>query len=81
LCRTSDSSDAFPESDLEYRLTSAYGSIKAAIAASQPDLIVPCHDRVVAHLHRLYDQASAVSDEAEYRIASLIEKSLGSPQS
>jgi biotin carboxylase len=71
-----------PNRTFEYRPTSAYGSIKAAIATSQPDLIVPCDDRVVAHLHRLYDEASAVPNEAEMcRTASLIEKSLGSPLS
>ncbi|MDA9409929.1 hypothetical protein XH80_25255 [Bradyrhizobium sp. CCBAU 45384] len=71
-----------PNRTFEYRRTSAYDSMKAAIAASQPDLIVPCDDRVVAHLHRLYDEASARPGEAGMLgIAALIEASLGSPLS
>jgi hypothetical protein len=71
-----------PHRTFEYRRTSASDSIKAAIAASQPDLIVPCDDRVVSHLHRLYDETSALSNEAGMRrTASLIEASLGSPWS
>lgn len=71
-----------PNRTFEYRRTSAYGSIKAAIAESQPNLIVPCDDRAVAHLHRLYDEASARPGEAGMQeIASLIEASLGWPLS
>jgi hypothetical protein len=71
-----------PNRTLKYRPTSAYSSIKEAIAASQPDLIVPCDDRVVAHLHRLYKETSSVSGRPEsQRTASLIETSLGSPLS
>lgn len=71
-----------PNRTFEYRRTAAYDSIKAAIVASQPDLIVPCDDRVVAHLHRLHDEVSALSNEAGMRcIASLIRASLGSPLS
>jgi hypothetical protein len=71
-----------PNRTFKYRPTSPYSSIKEAIAASQPDLIVPCDDRVVAHLHRLYKDASAVRGDAEmHRVAALIEASLGSPLS
>lgn len=71
-----------PNRTFEYRRMSSYRSIKDAIAASQPDLIVPCDDRVVAHLHRLYKETSAVRNCPEnQRTASLIETSLGSPVS
>lgn len=71
-----------PNRTFEYRPTSPYSAIKEAIAASQPDLIVPCDDRVVAHLHRLYKEISAVRNCPEmHRTALLIETSLGSPLS
>ena len=71
-----------PSRTFEYRPTSAYNSIKDAVAASLPDLVVPCDDRVVGHLHRLHKQASVARDRSDMlRIASLIETSLGSPLS
>ncbi|SDG37448.1 Glutathione synthase/RimK-type ligase, ATP-grasp superfamily [Bradyrhizobium sp. Rc2d] len=71
-----------PNRTFEYRPMSPYSSVKEAIAASQPDLIVPCDDRVVGHLHRLYKETSAVGSRPEMqRTASLIETSLGSPLS
>lgn len=71
-----------PNRTFNYRPTSPYSSIKEAIAASQPDLIVPCDDRVVAHLHRLYQETSAIRGCTErHRVAALIEASLGSPLS
>lgn len=70
-----------PNRTLNYRRTSPYRSIKAAIAASQPDFIVPCDDRVVAHLHRLYKETSVGDRPENKRTASLIEASLGSPLS
>jgi hypothetical protein len=71
-----------PSRTFRYRRTSAYNSIREAVDASQPDLIVPCDDRVVGHLHRLHKDTSAASDCSDMRrIASLIEASLGSPRS
>lgn len=64
----------------KYRPTSRYKSIKDSIAASVPDLIVPCDDRNVAHLHRIYRNAASACDGVVDRgIKSLIETSLGSP--
>ena len=63
-----------------------YGSVKpleslrAAIGTSQPDLIVPCDERGVRHLHELFEQARA-EGERGYAMARLIEHSLGSAQS
>ena len=71
-----------PSRTFEYRPMKAYNSIRDAINASQPDLIVPCDDRVVGHLHGLYKEASAACDGSDLlKIASLIETSLGSPLS
>jgi len=44
-------------------------SLRAAIAKSDPDLIVPCDDRAVSHLLALQEDASSA----------LIERSLGAP--
>ena len=48
-------------------------SLIAAIAATNPEIIIPCDDRGVEHLHELFLRAG---DE----LATLIERSLGSPE-
>ncbi|MGI0133912.1 MAG: hypothetical protein ACREBW_03015, partial [Candidatus Micrarchaeaceae archaeon] len=50
----------------------------AAIRDSRPDLIVPCDDVAVHHLHRLYEREER--REPHGRICTLIELSLGSPK-
>ena len=63
-----------------------YGSLRplesllAAIEAFQPDVIVPCDDRGVMHLHELYERATG-QGEPGARVTSLLERSLGSPDS
>ncbi len=55
-------------------------SLTAAIEAVDPDVVIPCCDRSVGHLHELY--ASAQSREgANSKLAALIARSLGSPAS
>jgi hypothetical protein len=66
-----------PHRAFNYDRRAPYSCLKETIAASQPDLIVPCDDRVVGHLHRLHQEAS----KSDCKIASLIETSLGSPSS
>jgi predicted ATP-grasp superfamily ATP-dependent carboligase len=51
-----------------YRSVSA---LRDAITGIQPDLIVPCDDRTVHHLHRLHHQ------DRGGRLAGIIERSLG----
>lgn len=51
------------------------GSLRAAIAQSQPDLIVPCDDRAVMQLLELHREESL----RKSKIAGLIETSLGNP--
>ena len=58
-----------------YRGLRPLDSLVAAIDAVQPDLIVPCDDRGVQHLHELHAQAPGGS------LAALIERSLGAPES
>src|SRR5579862_6890117 len=51
-------------------------SLENAIQQTHPDVIVPCDDRAVDHLHLLHAQALSSSED---EIASLIERSLGNP--
>ncbi len=53
-------------------------SLTEAIRSSAADLVIPCDDRAVSHLHRLHSEASANGDSGK-PIADLIERSLGAP--
>ncbi len=55
-------------------------SLVRAIAVAQPDLLLPGDDLAVRHLHELYRREGLHAGEAA-EIGSLIERSLGSPQS
>lgn len=63
-----------------YRSLRPLESLLAAIEAFQPDVIVPCDDRGVMHLHELYDRACKQGASGT-PVASLLERSLGSPDS
>ena len=56
-----------------YAGTGSLASLKRALRAGRPDIVVPCDDGVVAQLHTLHQQEPALRD--------LIERSLGDPQS
>ena len=64
------------------RETYPYGSLRpleslmAAIEASKPQIIVPCDDRSVQHLHELYAHTSGLGPQGR-DLARLIEYSLG----
>lgn len=71
-----------PNRTFEYRSRSPCKSIRDSIAASWPDIIVPCDDRVVVHLHEIYKKAVALCGSAkDSGIPALIETSLGCPES
>jgi hypothetical protein len=55
-------------------------SLAAAIEATAPQIIVPCDDRGVQHLHELYARACR-EGAAGTELAALIKRSLGSPES
>lgn len=55
-------------------------ALRRAIASARPEIIVPCDDRSVGHLHELYTQAVA-EGSAENLFVKLIERSLGRPDS
>src|SRR5271168_2758850 len=60
-----------------YSATFSVNSLRKAIEAVDPDLIVPCDDRVVGHLHELY--ADSLSPRRNEKFCRLIERSLGDP--
>ena len=51
-----------------------------AIDGTCPEIIIPCDDRAVQHLHQLHAE-SRISSSAGDKTATLIERSLGSPSS
>ena len=55
-------------------------SLSSAITATRPDLIVPCDDIAIIQLHELYDRERHRGKAGE-SICSLIERSLGAPES
>jgi hypothetical protein len=55
-------------------------SLEAAINSVDPDVVVPACDRSVEHLHELYQDAKA-RGPAGSKLATLIERSLGTPES
>jgi hypothetical protein len=59
----------------DYKVFNPMQSMRAAIAASQPDLLVPCDDHVAAQLHELYLHCSAIDP-----LRTLIARSLGNPE-
>jgi hypothetical protein len=54
-------------------------SIVDAIAAVRPDIVIPCDDLAVRHLHQLYASRRALQSEVD--IPTLIEDSLGPSES
>lgn len=65
---------------LPYGALRPEASLVAAIEATRPEIIIPCDDRAVLHLHQLHAQART-SGAAGANVAALIEHSLGSPES
>jgi hypothetical protein len=64
---------AFP-----YRASNPLESLRAAIDKADPDIVVPCCDRSVEHLHQLYGNALKQGAAGE-KIVRVIERSLGNP--
>jgi Carbamoyl-phosphate synthase L chain, ATP binding domain len=58
---------------------SPLASLRNAIRDAAPDVIVPCDDTAVFHLHCLYNQEVQTSPQSPTPIAALIERSLGDP--
>ncbi len=73
LSKTSVVQQRFP-----YRAIDPTGSVKVAIETVNPDMVLPCDDRAVRHLHELYAQTTDQSASSS-KMRALIEQSLGSP--
>lgn len=63
-----------------YSSLNPLSSLAAAIEATQPDMVIPCDERGVRHLHELFTRSRS-KGEAGNKLAALIERSLGSPES
>jgi hypothetical protein len=61
-----------------YRPLSAVASVKTAIMAAEPALVIPCDDLARVHLHSLYARELR-QNGSRSSIASLLERSLGDP--
>ena len=70
-----------PSRTFVYRPFNPGESIRRAIEVSHPQLIVPCDDRVTAHLHDLHADMAKADDRSPNSISELIESSLGPPKS
>jgi formate-dependent phosphoribosylglycinamide formyltransferase (GAR transformylase) len=55
-------------------------SLQSAIEKCQPQIIIPCDDCAVQHLHELYVRARHLGTSGQ-NLAALIERSLGAPES
>ncbi|MES2221047.1 MAG: ATP-grasp domain-containing protein [Acidobacteriota bacterium] len=64
-----------------YQGVNAQHSFRHAILESQPNVVVPCDDVAMRHLHRLYDTASQDSDPEALAICKLFQISMGNPVS
>jgi hypothetical protein len=62
-----------------YDGTQPIESLQAAIDSFRPEIIIPCCDRGVQHLHTLHESPRSTSDGI--RTAALIERSIGAPRS
>ncbi|MGO8718117.1 MAG: hypothetical protein ACLQMO_02720 [Acidobacteriaceae bacterium] len=64
-----------------YHGVTARQSFRTAILASQPDIVIPCDDVAMRHLHRLYAAASEAEDKNSSSICRLLQVSMGDPTS
>lgn len=67
------------EHTFTYRGLAPLKSISAALAATNPDLLVSCDDLATGHLHALYAQ-NAGAGKSGSAICALIERSIGAPE-
>jgi len=69
----------YVSSRFTYRPLSPLTSLKAALVASQPDLVMGCDDRAVMHLLQLYEKARGGGKDDASLVAT-IARSLGRPE-
>lgn len=68
---------AAPNRSFIYNTWRPCASLKAAILASRPQIIIPCDDRIVVQLYHLHARARNSADADSHFLVSLIERSLG----
>jgi hypothetical protein len=61
-----------------YSAIDPLGTLTRAMLASEPSMVIPCDDRVVGHIHAIYDRCRDTSGGVS-SLGSLIERSLGDP--
>jgi hypothetical protein len=61
-----------------YNGTQPIDSLRAAINSFRPEIIIPCCDRSVQHLHALHEASRSTVDGSQ--TAALIERSIGAPR-
>jgi biotin carboxylase len=64
-----------------YHGVSAQQSFRNAALKSRPDILVPCDEVAMRHLHRLYSTASQANDQGSIAICKLLQVSMGDPVS
>lgn len=64
-----------------YHGVTAQQSFRTAILASQPDIVIPCDDLAMRHLHGLYTAASQADDKDSGTICRILQNSMGNPTS
>lgn len=64
-----------------YHGVTAQQSFRTAILASQPDIVIPCDDVAMRHLHCLYAAASQADDKDSGAICRILQVSMGDPAS
>jgi hypothetical protein len=74
LTRTRAVQRVFP-----YRVLKPLDSLRYAIEQAKPEMIVPCDDRAVQHLHELHKTSQSQGASGK-NLAELIERSLGAPE-
>lgn len=71
-----------PDRTFLYRPTAPRASLMAAITAARPQLLVPCDDRIVGHVHALHAEVAGTdAPDDPFSVSRLIETSLGAPRS
>ena len=64
-----------------YHGVSAQQSFRSAILRSHPDILVPCDDVAMRHMHRLYSTALQSDQRDSKEICDLLRTSMGNPDS
>lgn len=66
---------------MHFNALSPLRSLRAAILSSGPDLVVPCDDLMVKHLHNLYAAAAHSGNRIDHALCRLLKLSMGDPAS